>query len=158
MRNPTELARKCFALAKSPGTAAEGEAALARGMAIIERHGLNPDHFDIPGRKRQTSGNRASTVILDDIMVSHSEGPYAEFFAATQAAEIRKAADLTQTDVAEAMGISQSDISRLERRGDMMLSTLASYLLRVGERPRVVVTVNGEDVELDLVGRPLQKS
>jgi DNA-binding XRE family transcriptional regulator len=71
-------------------------------------------------------------------------------------AEIRKAADLTQTDVAEAMGISQSDISRLERRGDMMLSTLASYLLRVGERPRVVVTVNGEDVELDLVGRPPQ--
>lgn len=49
----TERARLCFTLAadtRSP----EGEraAALNRGMAILRRAGLNPDHFDIPGRER----------------------------------------------------------------------------------------------------------
>jgi hypothetical protein len=32
----------------------------------------------------------------------------------------------------------------------MLLSTLASYLAAAGDRPRVVVTVAGQDVEIDL--------
>jgi hypothetical protein len=63
---------------------------------------------------------------------------------------IRKAADLTQVELATQMGVAQSEISRIESRHDMMLSTLTSYLSAAGERPRVVVTVNGQDVELDL--------
>ena len=48
------------------------------------------------------------------------------------------------------MGVAQSEISRIEKRHDMLLSTLTSYLSAAGERPRVVVTVHGKDVELDL--------
>ena len=48
------------------------------------------------------------------------------------------------------MGVAQSEISRIEKRHDMLLSTLTSYLSAAGEHPRVVVTVNGKDVELDL--------
>ena len=48
------------------------------------------------------------------------------------------------------MGVAQSEISRIEKRHDMLLSTLTSYLSAAGENPRVVVTVNGKDVELDL--------
>ena len=48
------------------------------------------------------------------------------------------------------MGVAQSEISRIENRHDMLLSTLTSFLSAVGEHPRVVVTVNGKDVELDL--------
>jgi len=80
--------------------------------------------------------------------MAQEEAVYAESLA-----EIRKAADLTQAEVALAMGVNQSDISRLERRGDMLLSTLATYLAKIGQRPRVVVTVNGHDVELDLTDK-----
>jgi ribosome-binding protein aMBF1 (putative translation factor) len=65
-------------------------------------------------------------------------------------AAIRRAADLTQVALASAMGVAQSEISRIESRHDMLLSTLVGYLTAAGERPRVVVTVNGRDVELDL--------
>jgi transcriptional regulator with XRE-family HTH domain len=65
-------------------------------------------------------------------------------------AAIRKAASLTQVQMGEQMGVPQSVISRLEKQDDMLLSTLADYLAAAGEHPRVVVTVNGRDVEYDL--------
>ena len=72
---------------------------------------------------------------------------------AADLAAIRKAANITQTELATLMGTAQSEVSRIERRDDILLSTLATYLSRVGEHPRVVVTVNGHDVELDLTTR-----
>lgn len=72
---------------------------------------------------------------------------------AADLAEIRKAANLTQTELAALMGTAQSEVSRIERRDDILLSTLATYLSRIGEHPRVVVTVNGHDVELELTPR-----
>lgn len=49
----TERARWCFKVAADE-RCSDGEraAALNRGMAIVERAGLNPDSFDIPGRER----------------------------------------------------------------------------------------------------------
>jgi DNA-binding transcriptional regulator YiaG len=63
---------------------------------------------------------------------------------------IRKAAELTQSEVAEKLGMAQAGVSRLENQGDMLLSTLGKYLEAVGEHPRLVVKINGEDYELDL--------
>lgn len=63
---------------------------------------------------------------------------------------IRKAAELTQAEVAEKLGMAQAGVSRLENQGDMLLSTLGKYLEAVGEHPRLVVEINGEDYELDL--------
>lgn len=77
--------------------------------------------------------------------MAEADRVYAEGLAA-----IRRAADLTQKALAAEMGVAQSEISRIETRHDMLLSTLVSYLSAAGERPRVVVTVNGLDVELDL--------
>lgn len=66
-------------------------------------------------------------------------------------AMIRKAGDLTQVEVAEKLGVGQGVVSRLEHRHDMLLSTLADYLLATGaEDVRIVVTVNGNEVDLDL--------
>ena len=66
-------------------------------------------------------------------------------------AKIRKAGRLTQSDVAAKLGVGQAVVSRLERRDDMLLSTLAEYLHATGaEQPRIVVTLNGVEVELDL--------
>src|SRR5665811_2162838 len=64
-------------------------------------------------------------------------------------AMIRKAGELTQVEVAERLGVGQDVVSRLERRDDMLLSTLANYLLAAGaDNARIVVTIHGTDVEL----------
>ena len=89
----------------------------------------------------EASGQVYAEMVEDDRL-------YAESLAA-----IRRAANLTQVELGEHMGVPQSVISRLEKQSDMLLSTLADYLTAAGERPRVVVTVNGRDVEYDLTIR-----
>jgi DNA-binding transcriptional regulator YiaG len=46
--------------------------------------------------------------------------------------QLRKARELTQTKLAEDLHMGQGDVSKLERRADMYVSTLASYLQAVG--------------------------
>jgi DNA-binding transcriptional regulator YiaG len=46
--------------------------------------------------------------------------------------ELRKARELTQTKVAAELHMGQGDVSKLERRTDMYISTLAGYLQAVG--------------------------
>jgi transcriptional regulator with XRE-family HTH domain len=46
--------------------------------------------------------------------------------------ELRKARELTQTSIAAELEIAQGDVSKLERRTDMHISTLANYLHAVG--------------------------
>jgi DNA-binding XRE family transcriptional regulator len=80
----------------------------------------------------------------------HAEMAEADRVHAENLAAVRRAADLTQVELAKAMGVAQSEISRIESRPDMLLSTLASYLAATGDRPRVVVTIAGHDIEVDL--------
>lgn len=47
-------------------------------------------------------------------------------------AEIRRARALTQKELAKTMGLPQSHISRLERRGDLLLSTFYRYMHALG--------------------------
>ena len=47
---------------------------------------------------------------------------------------MRKALDLTQTALAERLNIGQDTVSRLERRTDMLLSTLQDYVQGLGGR------------------------
>lgn len=66
-------------------------------------------------------------------------------------AMIRQAGELTQVEVAERLKVGQGVVSKLERRDDMLLSTLFNFLKATGaEDARIVVTVKGQDVELDL--------
>lgn len=46
--------------------------------------------------------------------------------------ELRKARELTQVQLAEALGIKQSTIAQMEKRSDLMLSTLRSYVEAMG--------------------------
>lgn len=46
--------------------------------------------------------------------------------------DLRKARDLTQECMAELLGMGQDNISRLENRADMLLSTLRSYVGAMG--------------------------
>jgi len=54
--------------------------------------------------------------------------------------DLRKAMDRTQVEIAKALDVGQDTVSRYERRTDMLLSTLRSYVQSMGG-------------ELDLVAR-----
>ena len=52
--------------------------------------------------------------------------------------ELRKAHRLTQERIAEALGVGQEQISRLEQRSDLLISTLRSYVEAMGGRLTIV--------------------
>ena len=54
--------------------------------------------------------------------------------------DLRKARDLTQERMAEALEIGQEGVSRLERRSDLLLSTLRSYVEAMGGSLELVAT------------------
>ncbi|HYA80954.1 MAG TPA: XRE family transcriptional regulator [Methylocystis sp.] len=53
--------------------------------------------------------------------------------------DLRKAHELTQERMAEALHISQDGVSRLEKRSDFLISTLRSYIEAMGGKLRLVV-------------------
>jgi len=52
--------------------------------------------------------------------------------------ELRKAHHRTQTSMARQLGISQDGVSRLEKRSDLLLSTLRNYVEAMGGHLRLV--------------------
>lgn len=55
-----------------------------------------------------------------------------ELLAELRLREVRTAFDVTQEELAARLGVDQANISRLERRRDMRLSTLAGYVQALG--------------------------
>ena len=68
-------------------------------------------------------------------------------------AELRRTAGVTQVELADALGTSQGQISRLEKQRDMLLSTLASYLTALGVDAKILVEVGDRTVTYDLTAR-----
>ena len=67
-------------------------------------------------------------------------------------AQVRKARELTQATIGELLEMDQSEVSRLEHRSNMLLSTLRSFIRATGGDLRLVVTFpDAEPVEI-LVG------
>lgn len=56
-------------------------------------------------------------------------------------------------ELAERVGIAQSDLSKLERRGDVRVSTLEQYARGLGATLRLVFEFPQEEVEVDPRGR-----
>lgn len=48
--------------------------------------------------------------------------------------ELRKARQMTQVKLAEALGVNQGEVSKIEHRTDIYLSTLAEYVEALGGR------------------------
>jgi predicted transcriptional regulator len=59
---------------------------------------------------------------------------------------LREAAGKTQTEVAPLVAMTQSELSRLERREDVRLSTLNRYVRALGGRLKVTAEINGKKV------------
>lgn len=66
-------------------------------------------------------------------------------------AELRKAHGKTQDDVADAMGINQAAVSKMESRGpDILLSSLQRYVAGVGGTVRIMIEHEGQVEEIAL--------
>jgi len=66
--------------------------------------------------------------------------------------DLRCAGRRTQVELAAALGVGQDTISRLERRGDMLLSTLRRYVQGIGGTLELVVRLPGRPPLL--IGQP----
>jgi DNA-binding XRE family transcriptional regulator len=89
--------------------------------------------------------------IAADVAQAHAEAEEMDRVYAMNLAMIRKAAQLTQVEVAKRLGVGQAAVSRMENRGDMLLSTLYDYLTATGaDAASIVVVVHGQRIELDL--------
>ncbi|MGY4650532.1 helix-turn-helix domain-containing protein [Mycobacterium sp. URHB0021] len=67
-------------------------------------------------------------------------------------AEIRREAGVTQAEMAARLCTTQGSVSQLERRGDVLLSTLSEYLNALGAKARVTVTIGERTFDHVLAG------
>jgi DNA-binding XRE family transcriptional regulator len=99
----------------------------------------------LPAGQRQDIAAKAAQLIEDEMTLR----------------DLRKAHELTQTRMAEALRISQDGVSRIEKRSDFLLSTLRSYVEAMGGQLRLIaefpnrkpVTISGLD-SLDTDAKP----
>ena len=61
---------------------------------------------------------------------------------------LREAAGVTQEELAERVAVDQSQISRLERQGDVRVSLLKRYVEALGGELQIVATLRGKIVRL----------
>jgi predicted XRE-type DNA-binding protein len=86
------------------------------------------------------------TATLEDFMQDFTQEERAQVAARTAELteqeltlrDLRQAQNLTQERVAELMDVEQENVSRLERRADLLLSTLSSYVTAMGGTLRLI--------------------
>lgn len=72
-------------------------------------------------------------------------------------AELRRAFQLSQQSLAELLDMSQSELSRIERRSDLLLSTLKRFVEATGGRLQLLATYPGSDpieIRLSTLSQP----
>jgi DNA-binding Xre family transcriptional regulator len=65
-------------------------------------------------------------------------------------AELRQSRHVTQVQLAETLGISQGNVSRLEARSDVYLSTLRGYVEALGGHLEIAAVFDGERIAVQL--------
>lgn len=76
----------------------------------------------------------------------------AEELAKIPLAEVRRARQLTQNRLAELLHVNQGAVSKLERRSDMYLSTLRSYIEAMGGQLEIRAVFPNGEVMLEQLG------
>ncbi len=77
----------------------------------------------------------------------------AELIAGIPLQQVRNARQMTQTRLAELLEMDQGNISKLEQRTDMYLSTLRSYVEAMGGALEIRAVFPDGDVKIDLMNK-----
>lgn len=111
------------------GTGAYGDADFAsateRVRSVRRKAMENPEFAALVESKRAVIDRRVSTL-----------------------AALRKARGLTQAQLTEELGLTQGEISRLERRENLHLATLARFIEATGGRLRITAVYDDDEVEV----------
>jgi DNA-binding XRE family transcriptional regulator len=67
--------------------------------------------------------------------------------------QLRNAREMTQTRMAELLDMDQGNISKLEKRTDMYLSTLRSYIEAMGGTLEIRAVFADGEVKIDLLNK-----
>lgn len=65
-----------------------------------------------------------------------------------QLAELRQSRSMTQTSVAETMGVAQAAVSKFEHREDVYLSTLREYIAALGGELKLTAVFPDTEVQV----------
>src|ERR1700682_4678197 len=96
----------------------------------------------LPKRRRIRIDRKARQMARDMITRADSLGA------------IRKALRKTQSETGAALGLPQNAVSQLEKRSDILLSTLARYVDALGAELDVIVRMrDGSEIVLNKIGR-----
>ena len=76
----------------------------------------------LPAERRRRIEERAEALIAEEMSLR----------------DLRKARKQTQARVARTLGINQENVSRIEQRSDLLLSTLSSYVSAMGGKLSLV--------------------
>ena len=66
--------------------------------------------------------------------------------------ELRRAVELTQVQLADALHMNQAAVSKMERQSDMYISTLRKMLRAMGAELQIVARFPDRDVVIDQFG------
>lgn len=98
-----------------------------------------PRHHKFSEIRRPTPPDRRARV----------EAIAARMEAAEWLAALRSAAGVTQVDLAKRLGVTQGNVSQLEARDDLLLSTLRDYVSALGGELEIAATVGGRRIALE---------
>lgn len=71
-----------------------------------------------------------------------------ETIAAMPLDEIRKARQMTQAKLAQSLGVNQGEVSKIEHRTDLYLSTLSEYVEALGGRLEIRAVFPDREVRI----------
>lgn len=76
------------------------------------------------------------------------EKRFRKSLAAIPLDQLRKAQQMTQLRLAEVLGINQGEISKIEHRSDIRVSTLADYVEAIGGRLEIRAVFKDREVRI----------
>ena len=89
---------------------------------------------------------------LMDAMPAHRRHKIAERVRETIAAmpleELRRARQMTQAKLAQSLGVNQGEVSKIEHRTDLYLSTLSEYVEALGGRLEIRAVFTDREVRI----------
>ncbi|MGA3023159.1 MAG: XRE family transcriptional regulator [Bryobacteraceae bacterium] len=76
------------------------------------------------------------------------EERFQKSLAAMPLDQLRKAREMTQVQLAEVLGVNQGEVSKIEHRSDICVSTLAEYVEALGGRLEIRAVFENREVRI----------